>query len=241
MSRTSGDSWSTSGSGPIRDSFAQSTAIRIRSDASSGTLRCSPSSVMKEYSAGSGASPASTIVASLPSWSSASFSASIDPRASPSGFSCVVTRKRSPLRIASAACASSVAIVVVWGEFIEQLGQADPPLDRRIVFEGQLRRPLHPELLREFRLQDSVGGLEPLQALLALPLGAEHRDEDLGVPQVGRCLHACDRDEADPRVLEPEDCPAQDFLHGVVDAAHALIHPAPRPRARPTPTRTPGR
>src|SRR5918994_2565630 len=224
MSTTSGESWSTSGSGPMRDSFAQSTANRIRCDASSGTVRSSSSRGMKEYSPGSGASPTRSIVASLPSWSSASFSASIDPRASPSGFSCVVTRKRSPPRITSAACASSVSIVVVWGEFIDQQGHSDPPLDRRIVFEGQLRRPLHPEFLCELRLQDSVCRLEALQALLTLPLGAEHRDEDLGVPEVGRRLDPGDGDETDPRVLQPQERPPEDFLDGVVDPAHSRVH-----------------
>src|SRR5918995_6093481 len=224
MFRTSGACWRTSGSGPSRDSFAQSTARSTLSAASPGSLRTSPSSGMKPYSAGSGVSPARNICEPLPSCRSARSIASIEPSASPSGFSCVVTRKRSPPRITSAACASSVSIVVVWGEFIDQQGHSDPPLDRRIVFEGQLRRPLHPEFLCELRLQDSVCRLEALQALLTLPLGAEHRDEDLGVPEVGRRLDPGDGDETDPRVLQPQERPPEDFLDGVVDPAHSLIH-----------------
>src|SRR6266540_116051 len=178
---TMGESWSTSGSGPSRLSFAQSTAMRMRWSASGGTRRSSPSSFMNAYSPGSGASPTSSICVSLPSCSSASAVASIEPSASPSGFSCVVTRKRSPPRIAAAAWASSVSIVVVWGELIDQLGHPDPPLDRWIVFERQLGSAFHPQLAREARLQHSVRSCETLQAALALALRAEHRDEDAAV------------------------------------------------------------
>ncbi len=47
---------------------------------------------MKPYSAGSGTAPARYMTASFPSWSNASFAASSEPSASPSGFSCVVRR-----------------------------------------------------------------------------------------------------------------------------------------------------
>ena len=78
---------------------------------------------------------------SFSSWSNASFVASSEPRASPSGFSCVVSTNRSPPRIASATAASS--LVVVWGELIDQFGHPNPPLDRRIVLERKLWSPLH--------------------------------------------------------------------------------------------------
>src|SRR5919199_4018332 len=92
---------------------------------------------------------------SFPSVSSASFVASSDPSASPSGFSCVVSRKRSPFRNAAAAAARS-SLVVVWGDLIDQLRHAGGALDRRIVLERQLRSALHSELAREPRLQEAV-------------------------------------------------------------------------------------
>src|ERR671933_1610599 len=97
------------------------------------------------------------MIASLPMAASASFSASVEPSASPSGFSCVTSRKRSCARIASATAPTSL---VVWGELIDQLRHADPALDGRIVFEGQLRRPLHPQLARQPRLEDTVRRFE---------------------------------------------------------------------------------
>ena len=46
------------------------------------------------------------------------------------------------------------SLAVVWGELINQLGHANPALDRRIVLEGQLRSPLHAQLACEPGLQD---------------------------------------------------------------------------------------
>src|SRR6478735_9548992 len=95
---------------------------------------------------------------SLPSCSRARFAASSDPRAAPSGFSCVVRTKRSCSRIAFATAAKSLA--VVWGEFIDQLCHADPAFDRRIVFELQLGSSFHEQLPREHGLQDRVRRLQ---------------------------------------------------------------------------------
>src|SRR5437868_3585651 len=184
----------------MRLSFAQSTATKTRSEMSSGHRRRRSASGMNAYSPGSGASPYSTMMESLPSWSKASFAASRDPSASPSGFSCVVRRKRSCPRIASATALRSLA--VVWGELIDQLGHADPPLHRRIVLELQLGGSLHSELSRNLRLKHGMCRLETGERLRALPLGAEHRHVDPRVPQIGRGLDAGDGDESDPRVLE---------------------------------------
>src|SRR5881409_490986 len=115
---------------------------------------------------------------SLPSWSSASFSASMEPSASPSGFSWVTSKKRSRDRIASATAATSL---VVWGELIDQLRHADPALDGRIVFERELRRPLRPELAPEPRLEDAVRGLEAGETVLPALLGSEHAHVDAGM------------------------------------------------------------
>src|SRR5437667_6556421 len=119
---------------------------------------------------------------SLPSSSNASFAARSEPSASPSGFSCVVSVKRSWPRIASTTPARSLA--VVWGELIDQLRHADPSLDRRIVLEGKLRSSLHSELARKARLKHRVRSLESREGFGALPLGAEDGDEHTGVSEV---------------------------------------------------------
>src|SRR5205823_10917135 len=183
MSSASGAPSSGSGSGPIRLSFAQSTAISTRSRQSSGRRRRSSASGMNEYSTGSGASPYRYMTLSLPSWSSASFSARIEPSASPSGFSWVTSKKRSRERIASATAATSL---VVWGELIDQLRHADPALDGRIVFEHELRRPFEPQLAGETALENAVRGLQPGQTLPLLPLGPENADIDPSMTQVRR-------------------------------------------------------
>src|SRR3954464_11963264 len=223
MSTESGTRPSTSGSA-MRLSFAQSTASSTRSATSSAQRRCSSSSSMNAYSPGSGASPTSTITASLPSWSSASLVASSEPRASPSGFSWVVMTKRSCARIASATAASSPA--VVWCEFIDQFRHADPALDRRIVCELELRGSLEAQLACDLRLQDGVRRLQRGQCPFAFLLRAEHGDEHPRLAQIRRCLDAGNRDEADPRVLELPDAFGQHLPDRFVDASHALAHRA---------------
>src|SRR5918998_1885713 len=216
MLSVNGAWWSTAASGPSRDSLAQSTATRTRSDASSGTSRSRPSSRMKRYSPGIGAGPARNIALSLPSCRSASCVAASDPRASPSGFSCVVTRKRSRSRTTSAIALRS-ASVVVWcccvirgmgvggrRELVDQLRHAYALLDRGIVFERKQRSPLEMQLTRHPRLQHAVSSRQPGQAALALPLTAEHAHVDARVAQVRRRLHAGDGHEPDAGVLELE-------------------------------------
>src|SRR3954469_2777001 len=106
---------------------------------------------------------------SLPRASRTSFIAKIEPKASPSGFSCETRRKRSFARIASATAASSLT----GSQVVDQLAHADALFHASIVFEGQLRGPLHPELARDLRLEDSVRRLEALERLRPLLLGAE--------------------------------------------------------------------
>ena len=89
------------GSGPSRRSFAQSSAITTRLAGVRRELTPKLAEAMKSYSAGSGTVPNRYMTASFPSWSNASFAASNEPSASPSGFSCVVRRNRSWARIAS--------------------------------------------------------------------------------------------------------------------------------------------
>ena len=105
--------------------------------------------------------PARYMTLSLPSSSSASFAPRIEPSASPSGFSCVTRRKRSWARIASATAARSlvgVGFIVgrLGSEVVDQLRHAHSSLDRRIVFERQLRGPLQLQLAPDRRLEDAV-------------------------------------------------------------------------------------
>src|SRR6266571_4518051 len=137
---------------------------------------------------------------SFPSWSKASFAASSEPSASPSGFSCVVRRNCSWPRIVSATATRSLA--VVWGELIDQLRHANPPLNRRIVLEGKLRGPFHPELSRKPTLQNRVRRLKTFERLPLLALRAEHRDEDARCPEIRSRLDTGDGDESNPRVLQ---------------------------------------
>src|SRR4051812_4312098 len=206
----------------MRLSFAQSTASRTRSDTSSGQRLCSSFRGMNPYSPGSGASPQRTMTESLPNWSSASFIPSSEPRASPSGFSWVVIRKRSWSRIASATAARSLA--VVWGEFIDELRHADPALDRRIVLEGQLGCSLQMQLARETRLQHGMRGLQSGECLHTLPLRSEHGHEDTGVPNVRRRFDSGDGHEPDPRILQLPHSFREHLADRFVHATHALCH-----------------
>src|SRR5919202_2457264 len=158
---------------------------------------------------------------SLPSRSSASFVARIEPSASPSGFSWVIRRKRSRERIASATAPISL---VVWGELIDQLRHADPALDRGIVFERQLRRPFHPQLARQPPLEHAVRRFEADEALLPLLLRAEHADVDARVPQVRRRVDAGHRHEADPGVLQLAHGLRQPLPDSLVETSHADGH-----------------
>src|SRR4051794_7038622 len=212
-----------SGSGPSRLSFAQSTATSTRSPASGGSCRRSSSSSMNAYSFGSGAPPARYITASLPSWRSASVVASSEPSASPSGFSCVVTRKRF-CSLSAAATAARSFVVVVWGELIDQPGHLDAPYDRRIVLKGELRGPLQPQLPADARLEDAVRGLQPRDRLLALALGAEDAHEDARRAEVAGGLDACDRHEPDARVVQVADAVGEHLPQGFVHTTHALAH-----------------
>lgn len=139
----------------------------------------------------------------------------------------MTSRKRSCERIASATAATSL---VVWGELINQLRHADPALDCRIVFERELRCPLQPQFAREPALQDAVRRLQAGQTLPLLFLGAENADEHACVSEIRRGLDSCDRDEADPRVLEVSDRLRQHLTDSLVHASHAAGHAGIQPR-----------
>src|SRR5215210_6405636 len=167
---------------------------------------------------------------SLPSCSSASFAATAEPRASPSGFSCVVTRNRSLPRIASATACRSV-FVSVWGELIDELGKPHSPLYRRIVLKPQLGSSLQVQLPVHPALEHAVGRLQTGERRVPPPLVTEDADIHDGVAQVGTRLDARDGHEPDPRVLERADFLGEHLLERLVDSPHTLTHPASRPPA----------
>src|SRR5918999_4654376 len=242
MSITSGAGSSTDGSGPIRRALAQSSARTTRSPASSGRERRMPSSCMNVYSCGSGVSPERYMTTSLPSCSSASFMARIDPSESPSGFSCVVIRKRSWDRTASATSRRSVVpFVFAWRELIYESREPNAPLYRRIVLEHQLWSSLETELSVHPALKDAVRRFEALEGVGALRLRSQHAHVDGRVPEVAARFDARDGDEADPGVLEVADPFRQDLFQRFVDPSHAISHRALPPCARPVRARIPAR
>src|SRR5579862_3778486 len=244
MSRVSSARASASGS-PMRCSLAQSTATRTRSVASAGASRRRSPRGMKPYSRGSGAPAARYITTSLPRPRRASVVARSDPSASPSGFSCVTTRKRSCSLSASAIAWRSLVCVmaVVRRELVDELAHSHAALDRGIVLERELRGPLHSQLARETRLEQSVRRVESRQGRLALAAGAENADVDGRMPQIGRRIDARHRDEPDARVLELGNGFGENLPNRFVHAPHALTHASyssgsvcRRERRRPRPT-----
>src|SRR5581483_9939540 len=195
---------------------------------------------MNPYSCGTSSAPGRNMTLSLPSCWSANWAPRIDPSASPSGFSCVTSRKRSCERIASAT-AAALPSLVAWCELIDQPRHANSPFYRRIVFERQLWGSLQPELAADPALEHAVRGRQPGERLRALALVAEHADVDARLPQVGRGVDPRDRDEPDPRVLELGKRVGEHALDRFVDAAHAVTHRALPPRVPHARARIPAR
>ena len=143
---------------------------------SSGSSRSSPSSGMKPYSRGSGASPDEVhldVLAEL-----AQRERRREQRAERVAVRVLVghdekavvlaQRRRDRLQV-------SRLCVILGCELVDQLAHPHATLDRRIVLEGQLRGPLHPQLAREPRLQQPVRGLEPAQRRAPLLLASRAR------------------------------------------------------------------
>src|SRR3954447_11753947 len=222
---TNGACSSRADSGPSRLSFAASTATTARSPGPGAVPRKMPANSMNWYSFGIGTSPKRYISASLPSSRSASVMASSEPRASPSGFSWVVTMNRSRSRIAAATWPSSAAsLVFVWVELIDEPGEAHPPLHRRIVLEGQLWSSLQMELAVHATLQHSVGGLQALERGVPLALGAENAHVDSRLAEVRAGVHPRHGDEADAGILERADPLGKHLAERLVHAPHATAH-----------------
>ena len=206
---TSGALCSTSGSGPSRLSFAQSSASRTRAAASSG-------------------SDAAQVVERHPRVLARQrrLAGEVHDRVLAERVERELRREQRPERIAVRVLVRRDEEAVVradrlgdgveisrcvgaarsGGELIDQLAiMRTPSSTVRIVFEGELRSPLHPQLVAQPRLEHAVGRREPRERLLALALVAEHADEDARCAQVGRRLDPGHGHEPDPRVLQLAD------------------------------------
>src|SRR5258705_2397078 len=219
-----------------------STPVRVRSPHSM-TITASPGSSTRlatsifvtpgktEY--GPGAGSWFTIRASFPRCHSAWAIANCEPIESPSGRTCEDSTKRCRLRISSAIrarIAVSVAVVVTLGvgrwklgvplgvllvDVAEDLFDAvlvgdrlvEPELDLGDAAELQPRAELTPE--------EAGRALQRARRLRAGLLIAEGRVEDARQLQVGRDLHARQRDEADARVVY--FAPGEHFAEDVAD------------------------
>ena len=137
-----------------------------------------------------------------------------EPSASPSGFSWVVSRKRSPLRSASSTCSrgpATVASALMRSPCSRRRSSSDL-LDQRVQLRGRGRR-------RQAKVSVGVCFIRSCGAIVALQeavrasagpssvasrslLVAEHADVDLRVAQVGAGLDGGHGHEADPRVLQ---------------------------------------
>src|SRR5262249_27184153 len=151
---------------------------------------------------------------------------SIDPSASPSGFSCVTTMKRSCDRSASTTSWSSRSVIsgqVVY-EVVDQLRHANPALDRRIVFERELRRSLQRELARDTRLDVTLRARKPFHRRLPLSLVAEDGHIDTSLAEVRRHIDSGHGDERDAGILHARQVFGDHCADELIDAAHALAH-----------------
>ena len=117
------------------------------------------------------------------------------------------------------------------------LRHADPALDRRIVFEGQLRRPLQPQLARDPRLEDAVRGRRARRASARACVSepstltktrAWRRSGDVSTPvTVTKPIRGS---FSSPHRL------GSTCADRLVHAAHPVTHRASRPRARRGPS-----
>src|SRR4051794_38217126 len=156
---------------------------------------------------------------------------SSEPSASPSGPSWAVRRKRSRSRISASARsmsgitapAASLLIPLLRGRpVVEELRDPHPRLDRRVVVEAQRRRPLHPRLGGDTRLDHAVRGPQAGERRLALLLVAEHADVHLGGTEIWVGLNRSHGDESDAWIaqLGADRC-ANHLAEHLIDAAHA--------------------
>src|SRR4029077_1378091 len=104
---------------------------------------------------------------------------------------------------------------------LEQAGDAVPPLDRVVVFEGQRRCPLHSHAVRDLRLENPMARAQARERVLALLLGAEHADVDAGGAEVRSGVNVGHGHESDTWVLKLSSYRVgEDLSDRLVDAPH---------------------
>ena len=182
--------------------FPQSRKITTRSAMSAGGSWKTSSSGRNRYSTGSGNSfAARNITESLPSASRMRCMASSEPSASPSGFSWVVSRNRSPARIASATRSISL---------VNELGRFAHSSRRRVMRSPRSTLSSYSKVrvgfascasARDLALQHTVGRAQAGKGALPLLLGAEHADVDARSTQVWGSVHGSHGHKSDSRVL----------------------------------------
>ena len=211
----------------IRSMLPQSRNTIARSSTSSGGAPTRRSKVQLRYSQGSGNSSGEMYISeSLPSCSRMRCIASSEPSASPSGFSCVVSRNRSAWRSAATTWSCSVATVT---------RRAAPRCASRARIDSsyektERRGALHAQLPGDRLLHEPVRGAQAGQRLLLLLGAAEHAHEHASVAKVGACVYGGHRHESYARVVEAlRDSAREDLPDRLVHPAHAVRgHSNPR-------------
>ena len=109
-------------------------------------------------------------------------------------------------------------------DLAKELVHAFHLLQAHVLLEVELRRELEANLLPEHSPQVGAGGLEAGPRPAVVLVLAEHRVVDGRATQVGRDLDPRDRDEPDPRVLQPRDLLGEDLTELL---GHAFGSPSP--------------
>ena len=193
------------------------------------------------------------MTASLPSCSSASFVASIEPSASPSGFSWVTSRKRSWARSASATALQVTRASVVCrrahrSACVMRTPRSTDGSYSKVSWGVRFSRS---SPRRRRACSTPCAGRRARERPLAPPLGAEHADVDRRLAAGPATSDTGDRDEPDPGVLQlahrlgraPREPPRSTRAHPLTHRRYSSGQSSRRDDApaRPGRARTPGR
>src|SRR5579863_168472 len=161
--------------------------------------------------------------APLPRRRSSRASPSSEPMASPSGLTWLVSRKRLPCRILRS---RSSGAFVAGIEALQKVGNGLAVLGAAVELEMQLRRHPQPQAAGELGAQEAAGVLERGDGALSLLLGAQGREPDHRLVQVGG-----DVDVDEPQQARMFDARVVDVaLHQVGElGAQQVRHPAGAP------------
>src|SRR5437588_7458376 len=209
----------------LRSRLPQSRNTTVRSSRSSGGALSSPSVARNSYSRGRGSSRSSMKGRqSLPSAWSTIVMATSEPRASPSGFSCVTAISFSAERSSSSTCSrverrpfSGIGL----RRGVQQRRDAHASVDRLVVLKRQGGRALERQLGRDPALEEAVSRAQPVQGGRAHRLLAEHADVYPGMAQVWAGLYSGHGHKSDARVLQIlRDGLTEHSSHRLIDATH---------------------